>query len=458
MRLRKNIYFIIFIFTIMILAKPSKVNAIQIKEQVVQVNEFSHYIQNNFNYDGLGHFYIRKIESNKAYKYSTGFYLPGEFGTLSYFDNNKKLITTPLKNGLLPKDRILFLSTDKYNLVIGQGYSYKDLGKGTVESIKSLPISIKKVGDRFLINYSYELKNTDFGILWGIGSEKTLVDLNNPNMTLIWGNYDLDLNARLLYEGYHYKSPSSYVPYTTNSYWRIPSSYITNSLIKTGGSLASDILGNSLLHIASKNILDTGFLPTLPRSNWLYNDYGIGDGFFDTRFNADTIVTNIVAWRKFGDPLYRESYLRLSDYYIKHVENNHYSFFDATGNEGWLVDDYFYPNTNRTHVSLNHQLQAIHVFYMLYETEKNPEYLSIADKMLTGVKASRNKWIKKGGGLEYAYMPDGSMGFVDYPYLTYNDLIDVQADLLRIKGIKDPDIEILILTKKAWMDKNGIKI
>ena len=446
----------IFIFILMMLIRPIKINAINVIEDTVQINNFSHYTQKNFNYNGEGNFFIRKIESKQTFKYWTGFYLPGESGTLSYFDDNKQLITIPLKDGALPKDRVLFLSTDKYNQILGQGYTYKNLENGTVESEFSLPINIKKVGSSYLINYSYELSDSDFGILWGVGSKNILVDLNQPNLNLIWRNYDLDKEARILFDGYHYKSPSSYRPYTPKSYWRIPSSYITNSLIRTGGSLASDILGNALLQIESKNIVPEGFLPTLPKSTWLYNDYGIEAGFFDTRFNADTIETNIIAWRKYREPLYRENYLRLSNYYVSHAEKNHYALFDINGNEGWLVDDYYYPRTKNTHVSLNHQLQAIHIFYMLYETEKDIKYLNIADKMLTGIKATRDKWIMADGNLIYAYLPDGNMGLDDYPYLTYNDLLDVQHDLQRIKGMKDPDIETLIKTKKLWIDTNNI--
>ena len=220
--------------------------------------------------------------------------------------------------------------------------------------------------------------------------------------------------------------------------------------------MASNIFGNALLQIESKNILSEGFLPTLPKSTWLYNDYGIESGFFDTRFNADTIETNIIAWRIFREPLYRENYLKLSDYYIKHFEKNHYSLLDSMGNECYLVDDYFYPRAKISHVSLNHQLQGIHIFYMLYETEKDIKYLNIADKMLSGIKVTKDRWIMANGNLIYAYMPDGTMGLPDYPYLTYNDLLAVQSDLQRIKGVKDPDIEALIITKKLWMDNNGI--
>lgn len=448
---------IMIVFLLFMLTGVKATFAANLNEDFIKINDFSHYKQQNYNYNGNGYFFVRKIESSQSFRYTTGFYLAGNSGTLTYYDDNKKLISLPLRDGLLPKDRILFLSTDKHQLILGQGYTYKSLGNGTVDSLSSLPISVKNVGGRYLINYSYDLTSSDFGILWGLGSDQSLVDLSDPTVNMTWRNYDVDKNARILYEGYHYKSPSNYLPSTNNSYWNIPSSYIANSLIKNGGSLASDLWGNGLLHIESKNINQEGFLPTLPRSQWLYNDYNIPAGFFDTRFNADTIETNIIAWRKFQEPLYRENYLRLANYYINHVDKNHYTLFDSKSVEGWLVDDYYYPGSEPTLVALNHQLQAIHVFYMLYESEKDIKYLNIADKMLNGIKATRDMWIMADGNLIYAYMPDGSMGLPDYPYLTYNDLMDVQNDLLRIKGMNDPDIEVLINTKKSWMDREGVE-
>src|SRR5690606_19945314 len=124
----------------------------------------------------------------------------------------------------------------------------------------------------------------------------------------------------------------------------------------------------------------------LPRSNWLFNDYGIESGFFDTRFNADTIETNITAYRKFGDEVVKSSATRLADYYMEHGKNKHFLVSDPNIGEGWLVEDYSHPSGRKNHMSLNHQLQSIHSFLLLYETEKNPEYLDFAQKMLNGVK------------------------------------------------------------------------
>ena len=48
------------------------------------------------------------------------------------------------------------------------------------------------------------------------------------------------------------------------------------------------------------------------------------------------------------------------------------------------------------------------------------------------------------------------MGGNDYPYLTYNDLLLFQKTYSRIYGKLDDDIEILMESKKQWMDNNGV--
>ena len=67
--------------------------------------------------------------------------------------------------------------------------------------------------------------------------------------------------------------------------------------MKTGGSLAAEIMGNALLIIAGESVNDQGYIPTLPESSWLSTDYKIGPGFFDTSFNADSIETFLVAYK-----------------------------------------------------------------------------------------------------------------------------------------------------------------
>ena len=425
-------------------------------ESHVKVNEFFSFSQKEFRLEDKGWFFIRKIDSSTDGVYFTSFEIPGNSGILRYLDSNRNLVEEELSNGTLPIGSMLFISTDRYHYILGQPYTYKPLGYGSVKNAGAHSVSISKGDGKWILSMRFNLNPETYGIMWGVGSTSTLVDFDKAEHHNTWSKYDLDRYARLLYDGYHYQSPSTYFPYTPGSFWRIPSDYLTNSLIKTGGSLASDILGNALLRSAHANINVDGFIPTLPKSLWLYNDYGIKEGFFDTRFNADTLETNLVAYRRFGDQAFRDASLKLAEYYLTHGTNRKLVNYDSLGNEGWLVEDYYGEGGEPTHISLNHQLQAIHAFYMLYEDEKDERYLEFADKMLQGIKNTSSMWIKQDGNLEYAYLQNGKMGFKDYDYLTYNDLLNVQDDLVRLKGEIDPDLELLLVSKKAWMDHNGI--
>lgn len=422
----------------------------------ININNTLTYSQRDFDLDGKGKFFIGKISSSSNSEYILSLEIPGNYGTITYFDDLKNLQIHELVDSVLPKQRLIFISTDKAHFIIGQPYVYKDLGYGTILDIGAQDFSIRKHNGRFIVSYSYALNSEDYGILWALRSDNMLVDFSDSNQLSLWEYYDIDVMARLGFDGYHYKSPSTYFPYYNNSYWRIPSDYLANSLIRTGGSLASDIMGNALLRIAHENINEKGFIPSLPRSQWLYNDYRIDAGFFDTRFNADTIETNVKAYIKFGDSVYRDAYLKLAEYYMNHGKEHKKVNYSIYGAEGWLVDDYYNTGGRPTLTALNHQLQAMHSFYLLYEQERDLSYLEFADKMLQGIKNTVNLWIMPDGNLEYAFMEDGSMGRKDYEYLTYNDLFNVQNDLMRIRGYRDDDLDVLMHYKKIWMDSNGI--
>ncbi|MGI6751997.1 MAG: hypothetical protein ACOX4U_05180 [Anaerovoracaceae bacterium] len=416
------------------------------------------YDQRYYYFEDKGHFFIRKIDPNKfdEKKYITSYDIPGDKGVIRYFDSAKKMKTVELTEGPININTTIFIETDRYSMVLGKPYIYRNLGYETIEHVGVGSISVKKIATGYNLTYTFNFQKNTFGIMWGVGSYNKLLDLENINNQKLWGNYDLDYNARLSYNGYHYRSPNSYVPSTNKSFWLIPSDHLANALIGTGGSLASNILGNALININLLKINGEGFMPTYPKSTWLYNDYGIGGGFFDTRFNGDTICTYLIAYKKFGNEKYRSAYLKMAEYYMSHGEKNHYTISGNTGGEGWLVQDYYAPNAKKTLCALNHQLQAINAFYSLYLQEGNEKYLWFSDILLQGIKNSRNLWMIPHGDLHYAYMGNGKMGKADYPYLTYNDLYNVQQKIIHIKGVEDPDIKILMDHKRKWMDKNGV--
>lgn len=459
--MKKSLFVIIMAIAILLIKSFFTVNVyaseFNNENDLVEIKTIQ-YDQRYYYFGDKGHFFIRKIDPGRfnEKKYITSFDIPGSKGKIRYFDSEKKLITLELKEGSVNVNTTIFIETDMYSMMLGKPYIYKDLGHGTIEHMGAGAITVKKIGGKFYLSYAFNFEKDTFGIMWGIGSYNKLLDLENTNNQKIWGNYDLDRKARLSYNGYHYKSPNSYIPSTNMSYWLIPSDYLANALIATGGSMASDILGNALLNINMLKVNEEGFMPTYPKSSWLYNDYGIEGGFFDTRFNGDTIYTYLNAYKKFGNEKYRSTYLKMSDYYMRHGEKNHYKIISDSGDEGRLVQDYHAPNAKETLCALNHQLQAINAFYGLYQQEGDEKYLAFSDILLLGVKNTRDSWILPGGDLHYAYMGNGNMGRKDYEYLTYNDLFNVQNKIIQIKGVEDYDIRVLMEFKKGWMDKNGI--
>lgn len=463
--MRRGIYFLfivvvcIFLTKIQITANEEDF-ASQYKSNVkVYEDSAVMSLQQTATYGETGYFFIRKVSFKKSNgNYTASFTIPGTNGSVRYFDLNGELTLTTLKEGELPKASNIFLDTDAYHMILSQPYVYQDLGAGTINGTecKSQSLRVKKVNGQWVVTYNFKLMKDKFGIIWGAGSAKPLIDFTNDFQVKSWKNYDLCNGSRLSIDGFYISSPSSYKPATTTSFWRIPSMYAVTSMVKNVSYPANDLVGYSMMQIGRNNLNSQGFFPSLPQSDWLKKDYGIGSGFFDTRFNADMCIAYLCAYQKFKSPEFRDVYLKTVAFYIDHATHHHYSNVNINNEEGWLVEDYNAQSCKKTHVALNHQLQDIHALLLIYEEEKNQQYLDVANKLIQGIKNSRDLWIKKDYNLEYAYMPDGTMGLTDYPYLTYNDLFNVQKDLIRIIGLRDPDLDKLMKAKKIWMDQKGI--
>ena len=58
-------------------------------------------------------------------------------------------------------------------------------------------------------------------------------------------------------------------------------------------------------------------------STWLWDDYGIRAGFYDTRFNSDLVEMFINGYSKYGGDLYFETLQKYSDFYIEYANEHH---------------------------------------------------------------------------------------------------------------------------------------
>ena len=329
---------------------------------------------------------------------------------------------------------------------------YQDVGSGTVRYFPALDGSLVL---RQTAN-GWSVRLTVPSLPAGYAADYTMVVSTGPlfpgprTLDDFWRNYTLDSEGKWRYDGYYYPSPGTYTPSGPDCYYRLPAAYLCRSFADGAAVIrAAEDLASAMLDVMSRQQNEYGYFPTLPESQWLAGDYGIGAGFYDTRFNTDLI----------------EGYLRLAEVNpcaeFDAVLNRYFDFFlvfaaerhRETEHGGWLVDDYWHPTDGSgTHTSLNHQLAELLALYRAGEHLGRGDLIELAGRMLQAVEDTAGKWVRSDGNLHYAAYRDGSFGGQDYPYLTYNDLFNLKDYL----GHSTPALDRLMRTKQNWMDAHGV--
>ncbi len=358
----------------------------------------------------------------------------------------------------LPK-ALLFIETDLESIIIAppsiyesESIYYTRINAPDLE--KPLVIQQNAEISEFTIKYEFPSEPGYTSEIWYIKSKDKLIDWTEENKAL-WMNQDLFKNRKLTSDGYYFRLASSYELYTPNTFFRNPANFTGAQLLAASGSRAADVLGYVTTKICLKNQNAEGFWETGPKANWLWEDYGIGNYFFDTRFNVDFASSLIDAYEKYNESVFIEGAVKFADFFCKFAEENAYE----TESKGWLVPDYgYYYEHTKTHVSLNHQLAEINFLLKLYKTTNDSIYLNTAYKMLEAVKDTKESWIMEDHNLKYAlhYYAD-TRELKDYPYLTYNDLFETRKHLQDLQ-IDTSYIQYLMDNKKMWMDSNNISL
>ncbi|MEA4824106.1 MAG: hypothetical protein VB111_08355 [Clostridiaceae bacterium] len=277
-------------------------------------------------------------------------------------------------------------------------------------------------------------------------ADTPLIDWSNDTLRALWANYDLSEKSRLTFDGCCYKIEPDYEPAGENIFEYAPSMYVPNGMAQSGGSDAAFYLATVMLDLARSRYTDEGYFPTETRSLWLARDYGCAPGFFDTRFNTDTAYSYRKLGREYGIPAFLDVAERYTAYLLAHIET-----YGIPTENGVLAPDYA-GSGEPTHASLNHMLAEILYLYR----DGSEEASSAADALLAGIADLGRAWIRPNGNLHYAWLPDGSFGLEDYPYLTYNDLYNLQSYLYETTGVQNAAIDMLMHAKLAWMRGNGI--
>ncbi|WP_400162784.1 hypothetical protein ACAF76_004895 [Brevibacillus sp. TJ4] len=350
-----------------------------------------------------------------------------------------------------------FIESPGTYLWIGEPVVYKELGRGTIETLPEevLPIEVSQTPNGLQLEVRLPQVENSVSEIWALESREPIVHWADQSTELAWLRLDLTRNAKWLYNGYYYKSPTTYDPTAENGFWRIPENYVAASLLQMDGSEAADKMAYVMLRTSLEQQEQEGYWKTLPRSEWLWEDYGIEEGFYDTRFNTGAALQMLRGCIQYDDERFCESARRYADFFHDYARDNHYVVEGER--PGWLVADYTGPNEHAdTHVSLNHQLAELNFLYRFYSRFGREIDRELADLMLTGVVNLGEKWVRENGDLHYAYFPDGSFDRPDYPYLTYNDLLETQELYQELYGAEEATIARLLESKRNWMIRNNV--
>ncbi len=386
--------------------------------------------------------------------------LNGGSGTVRWYDlKTKKWNMQELSGSVNPKGMYFVIMDSGEEAVFVTPQTYTDHGNSMLEYLPSKDgtLSVRKTdtGFEFCLNVP-ALANGEHADMLAVTSKKRLIDWTDPGAGPRWANYNLTGDNRWCFNGYYYLSPSSYYPYGNNYYYSLPAAHIMGKMLKNPNEPASRVIGLMMLDTMQTQQNGLGFIPSKYGSTWLLDEFGIGPGFYDTRFNTDFWLACVNAMENFGADKWMPAAEKYADFFIDFAEKHHHKV--SSGNrEGWLVEDYWSPYGGKsTHTSLNHQASEASLLYRLAKLMKNEDYAVFADKMVAGIELTENKWIMPDGNLYYSYYPDGTMRDGDYPDLTYNDLIGLNRLYSERHGKESEAISHLCKSKYGWMLKNGV--
>ncbi len=381
--------------------------------------------------------------------------LAAESGVVTWYNRELQEWQAQPLGEFVCDSRMVYLETETEDVFLWTPIGYQVIENGSLTESSSagwVTITKAETGWRLRVFSDYVRQNTiaDYTIVVSSRNGR-LLDFDYKMLSSIWKNYNNCGDGRWCYDGYYYPAAYNYIP-TDCRYW-CPAAYLVNSMVGIGPECRlADKLGIAMIDTCSLRQNDSGYFPTPSGSEWLRDDYGIGPGFYDTRFNSEMIRIVCRSCEQHGG--FQDILQRYAEFFCKYAESRHFE----TAHGGWLVFDYVgtEPDPLPTHCSLNHQLAEIERLFEMDRWIDDPRLIPLAERMLLAIDDCGNGWLREDGNLHYAFYPDGSFGGQDYPCLTYNDMFDVQRLLVRLGRPEAPVLQMLMDSKRAWMDANGI--
>ncbi|HWI55102.1 MAG TPA: hypothetical protein VNT57_05390, partial [Desulfobacteria bacterium] len=321
----------------------------------------------------------------------------------------------------------------------------------------SLPIKVSRVETDVNYTIIFPREPGYFVENWGILGNSPLIDWSDPSAVNAARMGDLVRYRKLSTDGIYYLTPWNYYPSEKTAFWLNPAStYHVAGMFSRydSGSYFRDIAMASMYSAIETQTKDYYWVST-PRSDWLYQDYGIPSGFYDTRFNTDVSEYLLDMYKKTGEKLALEA----AENYATWLRNYVNEQGIPTSGGGMLVPDYFKKGFahKKANVSLNHLVAEMNFLYKLYLMNNDFANYKTAELIRRGVRDTGRNWIRADGDLHYAYLGEGKYGMQDYPLLTLNDLRLGQRLIKEANknGQSDDVFQMLIKAKENYLIKNN---
>ena len=383
-------------------------------------------------------------------------YLIKKDAEIRYFDENLELHKI---NALdeIPYAPCYFIDDSEMHYWIYSPKEYKSLDNHSLEYLpeKSCGIDVLQAGeDTFFMPIIDKVEDDNYVDYMVIASEEPLFnwDQEDQKVENFIKNYNLAGDGHWCYDGYYFITEDSYEPHGENIYYFCVDSYIIKSFLAGTRYSGCKLIVPALIDTMLQHQTEEGYIPTYSFSVWLDEEYKIKPGFYDTRFNTDFWQYVLDTYNEFGGDCFYDALKKYGDFYLNHANQR-----QIKTQNGYFVADYFNPKGGKlTHASLNHNIAEAELCMNLADFFGDSSYQIVANKILKAIEDTADQWIMDDNNLEYAICPDKSFAFEDYPYLTYNDLYDIQK-MLQDRGLqRNASLEKLMNAKRKWMDRQGI--
>lgn len=350
---------------------------------------------------------------------------------------------------------------NKPSVFVSRTGRFKPWPTGLIKQVDCRQISTIVFGSNSIkLRIFLESTTNEFEEGFVLVSNTRLLDLENQRSHSFLVTHDLWKVKPLLYDGWWFSAQTGFFEGADGDcYYPNPGFYAAKSMLvwycQLDNRLFYDLVISNM-KMAYQSVLKEGFA-RLPISPVYFSGmYGRFDGYLDTRFSTDGVRFLVKCAKLLDSQKARSVIGKLAKYYADSFDQ---ITVDIDGKGTVLISDYIFESQSKpeVHASLNHTICIINYMLEYEEATGDMTYSWVVNRLLEGINRSSSKWIRVSGDLWYGYFPTIS-GFSndDYSYLTYNDLVECQQLLEKVRKCSSPGVSQLLAEKRGFLESQGL--